>query len=191
MTFTTSRHLVPFAVLIGLSLAPESPRATPVTTQAGAVQRPNILWITSEDNGPQYGAYGDTYATTPNLDKLAARGFRYRTVWSNGPVCGAARTALITGVYPESNGGEHMRSMVRLPEFMKLYPALLRDAGYYTTNNAKTDYNFAEVGKVWDELGNTAHWKNRPAGKPFFSVFNIMASHESQIRIRPHTWTHD
>lgn len=162
--------------------------SSPVAVQA---PRPNILWITSEDNGPEWGAYGDTYSTTPNLDKLAVRGFRYRTVWSNGPVCGASRTALITGVYPESNGGEHMRSMVRLPEFMKLYPALLRDAGYYTTNNAKTDYNFAEVGKVWDESGATAHWKNRPAGKPFFAIFNINASHESQVRLRPHTWKHD
>jgi arylsulfatase A-like enzyme len=160
----------------------------PAAVQAA---RPNILWITSEDNGPQWGAYGDTYSTTPNLDKLAARGFRYRTAWSNGPVCGAARTALITGVYPESNGGEHMRSLVRLPEFMKLYPALLRDAGYYTTNNAKTDYNFAEVGKVWDESGAMAHWKNRPAGTPFFAIFNINASHESQVRLRPHTWVHD
>jgi arylsulfatase A-like enzyme len=153
--------------------------------------RPNILWITSEDNGPQYGAYGDRYATTPNIDKLAARGYRYRTVWSNGPVCGASRTALITGVYPESNGGEHMRSLVRLPEFMKLYPALLREAGYYTTNNSKTDYNFAEVGRVWDASSATAHWRNRQPGQPFFAIFNITTSHESQIRMRPHTWLHD
>jgi uncharacterized sulfatase len=92
--------------------------------------RPNILWITSEDNGPQLGAYGDAYAATPHLDALAARGFRYRTAWSNGPVCGASRTVLIAGMYPESNGGEHMRSLVPLPSFARLYPALLRDAGY-------------------------------------------------------------
>jgi arylsulfatase A-like enzyme len=153
--------------------------------------RPNILWITTEDNGPQYGSYGDSYATTPNIDKLAARGFRYRTVWSNGPVCGAARTAIITGVYPQSNGGEHMRSMVRLPEFMKLYPAMLHEAGYYTTNSNKTDYNFADVGTVWDEFSANAHWKNRKPGQPFFSIFNIMDSHESFVRRRPHTWEHD
>lgn len=171
------------AVCFALSLAPGG-----VATQDA---RPNILWITSEDNGPQYGAYGDRYATTPNIDGLAARGFRYRTVWSNGPVCGAARTALITGVHPEANGGEHMRSLVRLPAFMTLYPALLREAGYYTTNNAKTDYNFPEVGKVWDESSAQAHWKNRAPGQPFFAIFNINASHESQVRARPHTWLHD
>jgi arylsulfatase A-like enzyme len=154
-------------------------------------ERPNILWITSEDNGPHYGAYGDAYATTPNLDALAARGFRYRTAWSNGPVCGAARSALITGVHPPANGGEHMRSTVRLPDFMRLYPALLRDAGYYVTNNSKTDYNFPEVEPVWDESSGQAHWRNRSPDQPFFAIFNITVSHESQVRTRPHTWTHD
>ena len=163
--------------------------AAPVPVQAP--EHPNILWITSEDNGPHLGAYGDAYAETPNLDGLAARGFRYRTAWSNGPVCGASRTALILGMYPPSNGGEHMRSLVPLPEFIRLYPALLRGAGYYTTNNSKTDYNFAHTETVWDESSNTAHWKNRPAGKPFFAVFNSTVSHESQIRTRPHTWAHD
>jgi uncharacterized sulfatase len=172
----------------GVMIASQEPPA-PGPAQTGQL-RPNILWITTEDNGPQYGIYGDSYATTPNIDKLATRGFRYRTVWSNGPVCGAARTALITGVYPQSNGGEHMRSMVRLPEFMKLYPAMLREAGYYTTNSNKTDYNFADTG-TWDEFSTTAHWKNRKPGQPFFSIFNIMDSHESFVRRRPHTWEHD
>jgi uncharacterized sulfatase len=180
--------LVIFSTGVAIASAPR-PLAQPVAQTAQT--RPNILWITTEDNGPQYGIYGDSYATTPNIDKLAARGFRYRTVWSNGPVCGAARTALITGVYPQSNGGEHMRSMVRLPEFMKLYPALLHEAGYYTTNSNKTDYNFADVSTVWDEFSPTAHWKNRKAGQPFFSIFNIMDSHESFVRRRPHTWQHD
>ena len=168
---------------VGLSLT-----STAAPPQA---DRPNILWITSEDNGPEIGAYGDTYATTPNLDALAARGFRYRTVWSNGPVCGASRTALILGVYPESTGGEHMRSYVPLPERMRLYPALLREAGYYTTNNVKTDYNYAEVGTVWDERSNTAHYRNRAPGQPFFAIFNTTVTHESQVRRRPHTAVHD
>ncbi len=155
------------------------------------LQRPNILWITSEDNGPELGAYGDAYATTPNLDRLAERGFRYRTVWSNGPVCGASRTALILGVYPESTGGEHMRSYVPLPDDIRLYPALLRDAGYYTTNNAKSDYNYGNTGTVWDEQSNKAHYRNRPSGQPFFAVFNSTVTHESQIRTRPHTAVHD
>ena len=48
---------------------------------APAAARPNILWLTSEDHGPQMGCYGDAFATTPNVDALAARGLRYRFAW--------------------------------------------------------------------------------------------------------------
>lgn len=153
--------------------------------------RPNILWLTCEDMGPNLGCYGDTYATTPNLDRLAARGLRYVNAWSNAPVCAPARTAIITGVYPTSLGAEHMRSEVRMPPFMPMYPQLLRAAGYYCTNNVKEDYNLTKPGQVWDESSNKAHWKNRPAGKPFFAIFNFTITHESQIRRRPHTLQHD
>jgi uncharacterized sulfatase len=153
--------------------------------------RPNILWITSEDNGPAFGCYGDTYAQTPNLDALAAKGMIYLHCWSNAPVCAPARTAIITGVYPTSTGSEHMRSLVRLPANMRMFPQFLRDAGYYCTNNSKEDYNVEKPGQVWDESSPRAHWKNRKPGQPFFAVFNHMQTHESQIRKRPHEWKHD
>jgi arylsulfatase A-like enzyme len=153
--------------------------------------RPNILWITSEDNGPHLGAYGDTFATTPNLDRLAAKGRIYRHVWSNAPVCAPARTAIITGMYPQSAGAEHMRSTVDLPEGARMFPQYLREAGYYCTNNSKEDYNLEKPGKVWDESSNSAHWRNRAPSQPFFAVFNFTVTHESQIRRRPHTPVHD
>lgn len=155
-----------------------------------AADRPNILWLTSEDNGPHLGAYGDEYASTPNLDSLAARGSIYLACWSNAPVCAPARTTIVSGMYPPSTGAEHMRSQVRLPEGFHPYPTLLREAGYYCTNNSKTDYNL-ELGKIWDESSNKAHWKNRPEGAPFFAVFNVTTTHESQIRMRPHKAVHD
>jgi len=147
-----------------------------------AKARPNILWITSEDNGPQLGCYGDGYATTPHIDRLATRSVRYRTCWSNAPVCAPARTTIITGVFPTSTGSEHMRSNVPLPASMKMYPQLLRQAGYYCTNNSKEDYNVIKPDGVWDESSPRAHWKNRGAGQPFFAVINYTISHESQIR---------
>lgn len=153
--------------------------------------RPNILWITSEDNGPHLGCYGDKYARTPNLDALAARGVIYLHCWSNAPVCAPARTAIITGVYPTSTGSEHMRSALPMPSHMRMYPQFLREAGYYCTNNSKEDYNLEKPGKVWDESSPRAHWKNRKAGQPFFAVFNIGVTHESQTRRRPHTFKHD
>jgi arylsulfatase A-like enzyme len=152
---------------------------------------PNILWITSEDNGPHLGCYGDSYAQTPNLDRLAARGMIYLNVWSVAPVCAPARTALISGLYPSSTGSEHMRSMVKLPAHMKMFPQYLREAGYYCSNNSKEDYNLEKPGQVWDDSSNKAHWKNRKSGQPFFAVFNHTVTHESQIRKRPHQLKHD
>jgi uncharacterized sulfatase len=162
--------------------------ATPTAAQDA---RPNILWITSEDNGPQLGAYGDGYAVTPNLDGLARRGVRYLHAWSNAPVCAPARTAIISGMYPSSTGAEHMRSLVRLPGAMRMFPALLREAGYYTSNNEKEDYNLVKTPEVWDDSSRTAHWRNRKAGQPFFAVFNITDSHESQVHRKPAPKVHD
>ena len=157
----------------------------------GQQATPNILWITSEDHGPHMGCYGDQYATTPNIDRFAAKSLRYRHCWSNAPVCAPARTTLISGMYPPSTGAEHMRSMVAYPAGKKMGPQFLREAGYYCTNNAKEDYNLAQPGQVWDVSNKQAHWKNRPAKTPFFAVFNSEKSHESKIRIRPHTAVHD
>jgi uncharacterized sulfatase len=152
---------------------------------------PNILWLTSEDNGPHLGAYGDAFAETPNLDRLAAGGMRYRHVWSNHPVCAPARTAIITGMYPVSVGAQHMRSLAPMPAGTRMFPALLREAGYYTSNHTKQDYNLEAPGRVWDDSSERAHWRQRAEGQPFFAVFNFTFTHESQIRKRPHTPVHD
>ena len=144
--------------------------------------QPNILWITSEDNSPFLGCYGDAFATTPTLDKLAAEGFRYTNAYANCPVCSPARNTIITGVYAASNGNEQMRSAYPKSESVIPYPELLKKAGYYITNNVKTDYNYdGDWEGMWDECSNTAHWKNAPDGKPFFAIFNLMTTHESQI----------
>src|ERR1700675_1969758 len=74
-------------------------------------KQPNVIWITSEDHGPHMGCYGDTFARTPNIDKLAKKGMIFTRCWSNAPVCPPARTTIISGLYPPSTGSEHMRSM--------------------------------------------------------------------------------
>lgn len=153
--------------------------------------RPNVVWLTSEDNGPQLGCYGDPYADTPFLDKLASKGMRYLHCWSNAPVCAPARTTIISGVYPTSTGSQHMRSQTTLPSNMKMYPQYLREAGYYCTNNSKEDYNLEQPGQVWDNSSKKAHWRNRGKDQPFFAIFNETISHESKIRVRPHTLIHD
>lgn len=172
-------------VLIGLMAVASLPAQPPVP-------RPNILWLTSEDHGPQVGCYGDTQAVTPHIDALAAKGLRYRFAWSNAPVCAPSRTTIISGLYPTATGAEHMRSAVPYPAGLSMYPRLLQEAGYYTSNNLKEDYNFKDPaeGKGWDDSSREAHWRNRSAGQPFFAIFNSTRSHESQIR-RPDVPKHD
>jgi N-sulfoglucosamine sulfohydrolase len=77
---------------------------------ASGQSRPNILWIVSEDNSPLLGAYGDTFATTPHLNKLATQGVLYLNAFAAAPVCAPSRSTLITGVYPTAMGTENMRS---------------------------------------------------------------------------------
>lgn len=149
-------------------------------TVSEKAEQPNILWITHEDLSPIYGCYGDEYARTPNIDKLAETGIRFSHAYSNAPICAPARSTLITGMYATSLGTQHLRSDIPLPENLKILPEVLREAGYYTTNNVKTDYNFSHEGR-WDESSNKAHWRNRGEGQPFFSVFNFMITHEGPI----------
>lgn len=151
---------------------------------AAKKDRPNILWITSEDNSPYLGCYGDKLAHTPNLDKLASEGVRYRNAFANVPVCSAARSTLITGMHASSLGLHNHRSKVRIPDSFEPYPFYMRQAGYYCTNNSKTDYNYLHSDgqkSAWNESSRKAHYKNRPAGQPFFAIFNTTLSHEGQL----------
>jgi N-sulfoglucosamine sulfohydrolase len=164
---------------------------------------PNILWITCEDMSARLGCYGDPLALTPNIDKLADHGIRFTRVFSVSGVCSPSRAALITGLYPTSFGAQHMRTTSRTasldkitdPELLAIpiyeavppvgavtYAELFRRAGYFTTNNSKTDYQFHEPVTAWDECNNQAHWRNRENNdQPFFAVFNIMETHESRV----------
>lgn len=147
------------------------------------VQRPNILWITTEDISPHLGCYGDVYARTPNLDKLAREGVVYQHAFATAPVCAVARSSLITGVYASSLGSQHMRTRATLPPHIRTYPEWLRQAGYFCTNRVKTDFNLEmDDQAVWDVCTGDAHWRDRPdPSQPFFSIFNFTTTHESRV----------
>ncbi|MGB3851863.1 MAG: sulfatase-like hydrolase/transferase [Tunicatimonas sp.] len=149
--------------------------------QTDTLPPPNILWIVSEDNSPFIGAYGDTFAITPNIDRLATEGVLYENAFASAPVCAPARSTLITGMYANSLGTQHMRSANAIPDFVKFFPRYLREAGYYCTNNAKKDYNTNGQEDTWNESSRKATYQKRPDGKPFFSIFNFTTSHESSI----------
>ena len=153
---------------------------------AEAQDLPNILWLSTEDIGPQVGCYGDEIANTPSIDALANKGLVFDYAWSNYPVCAPARTTIISGMYASSCGAGNMRSEVQLPRGVEMFPHYLRQKGYYTTNNSKKDYNFFQTeNDPWDESSKKAHYKNRKEGQPFFAVFNYTGTHESKLRGEP------
>lgn len=149
---------------------------------AQAAPRPNVLWITIEDLSPRLGAYGHPGARTPNLDELAARGIVYENAFASSPVCAPARACLITGMYPSAIGAQYMRCRGTLPEGTTFFTKILRDAGYWCSNNSKEDYNLEKPAGAWDRSDGKAHWRGRKEGQPFFSVFNLTITHESRIR---------
>ena len=146
-----------------------------------AADRPNILWISIEDVGQEVAPY-DLLADTPNIARLAAEGVTFLNAFTHAPVCAPTRSGIITGMYPTSIGTMHMRSDIAPPKYVKAFPEYLRRAGYYATNNRKTDYNFPSPTTAWDESGPNAHWKNRlDREQPFFAVFNLGSSHEGSV----------
>src|SRR5690606_11215294 len=165
-------------------------------------KRLNISSITCEEISPSLRAFGDSTVAPPTLDRLASEGVRYTNVYSVSGVCAPSRAAIITGMYPTTIGAMHMRTWIRTraldkisdPELLaiptyeavpapevKCFTEYLREAGYYCTNNHKTDYQFLPPITAWDDNSRTAHWRNRPSGKPFFAVVNFDITHESQV----------
>ena len=155
-------------------------------------ERPNLLWITAEDISPNLGCYGDQDAITPSLDKFAAQGVRFTSVFSVHPCCSPSRSCLATGVYPTRLGTfQHRGKMWVSADLVKCFPTLLREAGYYTFNgmkggSAKLDYNFEPKDKPWDKISSKEiEWRNRQAGQPFFGQVNLSGTHQSQYGKRP------
>ena len=164
---------------------------------AGSIlpESPNILWIVAEDLSPIIPPFGDFTVDTPNLTRLADEGVRYTTVFSTSGVCAPSRAAIATGMYQNRIGAHHMRTTSVVgdgpaglipyeavpPSYVKMQSQYFREAGYYTSNNAKEDYQFRKPITAWDDSSPEAHWRNRASGQPFFSIFNIGITHESQV----------
>ena len=173
-----------------LSIAAFSVCATAKPSMDGTARSPNILWLTSEDNGVSWiSCYGSKNAKTPNIDQLAEEGFRYAYCFDNAAVCAPTRSMWISGMYPISMGTQPMRSGNDIPhDIIRYYPDMLREAGYHTSNYFRSDYNIGgrDDADCWDlfilndAVGEDKYgWKKRKPGQPFFCVVNFMRSHES------------
>ena len=155
--------------------------------------RPNILWLVTEDMGPYIPSFGDSTIITPNLSRLAKEGVVYPNLFSTSGVCAPSRAAITTGMYPSSFGANHMRTTSNtqdtgLPAYgavpppeVRMISELLRMNGYYCSNNYKEDYQFKTPVTAWDESSPYAHWRNRDKDQPFFSIFNFTDTHESGL----------
>ena len=157
--------------------------ASPVS-RLQAAERPNVVWILSEDNSIHWlRLYGYELGVTPNIEQLAADGVTFEHAFSNAPVCSVARTTLMTGILTPRVGFQYHRKskLANLPPGAQLFPALLKQAGYHTTNNSKKDYNVVE-GDVWHASSNKASWRDRPSkDTPFFHMQTTTLSHESSL----------
>jgi hypothetical protein len=196
------KYFVSFLILPLLFFSCQKNTNSPVEIEYP--ERPNIVWIVSEDMSPEHlGAYGGTGGKTPVLDSLAKSGMLFTNAFSTAGVCAPSRAALITGAYQTSIGAMDMRTTKMskghesaypeghkeysavIPEGMRGFPEYLRMGGYYCSNNSKEDYQFAPPETLWDESSKTAHWRNRKdEDQPFFSVFNLEITHESQVWVR-------
>jgi len=155
-----------------------------VLSGATAAKRPNILWITSEDNAWHFVRLFDPVhgAPMPNLERLGNEGLIFDRAFANAPVCSVARSAIISGCYgPRTLTQYHRRSrFAPMPDGLHMYPWYLRQAGYFTSNNAKTDYNFVDA-DTWDECSPRASWRHRRPGQPFFHIQNFGTTHEGRL----------
>ena len=174
---------------LGLMGAGLASMALPGCAKPEPEKRPNILWISCEDISPDLGCYDNHELETPNLDRLAAEGARYTKAFTVAPVCAPNRSGIITCMYPVSIGSMHMRTSdmgyeaVPSP-YVKCFTEYLRAAGYFCTNRAKTDYQFAPPLTAWDRQGNDhGDWQDRAAGdQPCRG--QVQGAGESQDRLR-------
>ncbi|WP_017445614.1 sulfatase-like hydrolase/transferase [Gayadomonas joobiniege] len=153
-----------------------------------SAKRPNILWLTFEDTSAnEFALYGNPYLKTPNIEKLADDGLVFKYAYSNAPYCSPARSSLISGSYATTFGSDHHRAIVESPADRVYFPALLKQAGYFTTNNSKRDYNVelskSALAKIWSEWDNKASYNSpaRAPEQPFFAVFNAGMTHMSRL----------
>lgn len=157
--------------------------AFPAAAQT-ASERPNIVWIFSEDQSDHYGPFQAALAKTPNIDRMALEGGKFTRAFVTAPVCSPSRSALVTGMYQTTIGAHNHRSgrgdlKIRLPGDVEPVPAIMRRTGYYVTNGrygddgtlskGKTDYNFEYAADLYDG----ADWAGRASGQPFFAQIQL------------------
>jgi len=179
---TLPRQLLGVGTLLSVSCftAGSAPAAEPTNG------RPNILWLIVDDIGVELPLFGEKAIETPHIDRLAAEGILFTQAIVTAPVCSAARSALITGMYQTTIGAKDHQSgrganRITLPEGVEPLPVIFQRHGFFTSNGdfppgrttspAKTDYNFTWDRAMFDEPAGD--WSGRAEGQPFFSQLQL------------------
>jgi N-sulfoglucosamine sulfohydrolase len=160
--------------------------------------RPNILMIVSEDNGPELGCYGDPYARTPNMDRLAAEGVRFNRAYVAQAGCSQSRASVLTGLYPHQHGqiGLATWGFRMYCEDTPNLPRSLKAAGYRTGMIGKLHINpesafpfdFHEIPNAnfsRKDLGDYAKHAAafiQAGDQPFFLSVNYPEAHDPWLR---------
>ena len=106
--------------------------------ESSAAERPNVLFLISDDLNNFLGCYGHARAKTPNIDALAARGVRFDRAYCAFPLCGPSRNSFMTGLYPNSTGILANAQIFRqtIPSQLSL-PQAFRQSGYFAARIGK------------------------------------------------------
>ena len=165
---------------------------------------PNIVLILSDDHTAEFtGCYGNSVVRTPNLDRFATEGMRFRRFFCSAPQCVPSRTAYLTGRSPVS--ARMGRFTSPLPPDIVTLPELLRSQkGYFTgicrrqfhldgapgpnsrgiyqkhglqTFDSRVDYLDRQSSRDKTAQRVNEFFDKRPAGKPFFLWVNFDDPH--------------
>ena len=100
--------------------------------------RPNVLFIVSDDLNNLLGCYGDPLARTPHLDQLASSGVLFERAYCSFPLCGPSRNSFLTGLHPNATGIHANAQIFRqtIPQQVSL-PQAFRQAGYFAARIGK------------------------------------------------------
>jgi N-sulfoglucosamine sulfohydrolase len=170
-----------------------------LTVASRGAERPNVILIIGDDiSWDDFGCYGNTAARTPHIDRLARNGIQFTNAFLTASSCSPSRSSIVTGRYPHNNGAAselHRPIASNIPRF----PALLRDAGYYTVLSGKNHmsqekppagvpslaepFDVVDAGQVPGNHGAHGKWvehlENRPRDRPFFFWFASLDAHRS------------
>lgn len=185
------RHSGLKAIALALVVVGMFGACTTADTSAKKGNDVNIVWIYAEDVSPWYSCYGNKVVNTPNIDRMAENGVMFTNTYAACPVCSPSRSGIITGMMPTTIGAHQhhsartVESQHYLPDSTRTIPELFKNAGYYTFNDGKDDYNFSyDRSKMysgnfkayfWYTLKGEGHWRtaDRKKGQPFFGQFQL------------------